>query len=267
MWAEQRMIESLGDHGVDPSDLVPALMTTHTVKNPEYDPVARKRKDLDEAARDQEDLDSEGDAPPAYEVAQTPKAEEKVHMEDPIPSYSEPEATEPMTTPRIPTISPVTQTTVNPFGDEDEGILSSGPPPKPVSSRTTSTSRPGPSRLSSFNADDDDGDIGRSVSPSASHMSLPEQRRPSKSPSTPPTPILIRTEPEHDPEKRPPQDHRVESPTPEKSLEEDFEMPEEQAPLPSLPGVSTKMSTTDEVITLDIRWTVVSRPRMHILRY
>ena len=39
------MIESLGEHGVLPMDLVPALMTTHTVANPEYDPeAARQRK-------------------------------------------------------------------------------------------------------------------------------------------------------------------------------------------------------------------------------
>lgn len=34
------MIDQLGDHGVTPADLVPSLMTTHTVANPEYDPEA-----------------------------------------------------------------------------------------------------------------------------------------------------------------------------------------------------------------------------------
>ena len=38
------MIENLVDHGVQPSDLVPALMTTHTVANPEYDPAAAQRQ-------------------------------------------------------------------------------------------------------------------------------------------------------------------------------------------------------------------------------
>lgn len=38
------MIESLGEHGVLASDLVPALMTTHTVANPEYDPEEARRK-------------------------------------------------------------------------------------------------------------------------------------------------------------------------------------------------------------------------------
>lgn len=38
------MIESLANHGVLASDLVPALMTTHTVANPEYDPEEARKK-------------------------------------------------------------------------------------------------------------------------------------------------------------------------------------------------------------------------------
>ncbi|KAG8709814.1 hypothetical protein FRC09_000456 [Ceratobasidium sp. 395] len=47
--AEQKMIESLAEHGVSALDLVPALMTTHTVANPEYDPAEAKRRDAEEA--------------------------------------------------------------------------------------------------------------------------------------------------------------------------------------------------------------------------
>jgi hypothetical protein len=40
------MIETLAEHGVTAMDLAPALMTTHTVANPEYDPVeARKTQE------------------------------------------------------------------------------------------------------------------------------------------------------------------------------------------------------------------------------
>lgn len=42
--AEQKMIENLAEHGLQPGDLVPALMTTHTVANPEYDPVEAQRQ-------------------------------------------------------------------------------------------------------------------------------------------------------------------------------------------------------------------------------
>ncbi|KAJ7083377.1 hypothetical protein B0H15DRAFT_423801 [Mycena belliarum] len=41
---EQKMIESLAQHGVQAADLVPALMTTHTVANPEYDPAEARRQ-------------------------------------------------------------------------------------------------------------------------------------------------------------------------------------------------------------------------------
>jgi hypothetical protein len=50
------MIESLGEHGVTAMDLTPALMTTHTVANPEYDPV--------EARRAQEHAKAQEDEPP-----------------------------------------------------------------------------------------------------------------------------------------------------------------------------------------------------------
>ncbi|KAF5385181.1 hypothetical protein D9615_000938 [Tricholomella constricta] len=53
---EQKMIESLAEHGVVAMDLVPALMTTHTVANPEYDPAEARR--LAEE-REKDDVDNE----------------------------------------------------------------------------------------------------------------------------------------------------------------------------------------------------------------
>ena len=38
------MVETLAEHGLQPRSLVPALMTTHTVGNPEYDPAEAKRQ-------------------------------------------------------------------------------------------------------------------------------------------------------------------------------------------------------------------------------
>ncbi|KAI0688129.1 hypothetical protein BC835DRAFT_1285331 [Cytidiella melzeri] len=50
---EQKMIDTLAMHGIQAKDLVPALMTTHTVANPEYDPAeAHKQSEL----RDAEEL-------------------------------------------------------------------------------------------------------------------------------------------------------------------------------------------------------------------
>jgi Protein of unknown function (DUF726) len=56
---EQKMIESLGEHGVLAMDLVPTLMTTHTVANPEYDPEEAKRKaEEDDEEEDEDDKES-----------------------------------------------------------------------------------------------------------------------------------------------------------------------------------------------------------------
>ncbi|KZO96421.1 DUF726-domain-containing protein [Calocera viscosa TUFC12733] len=63
--AEQKMIESLAEHGVTASDLAPALMTTYTVKNPEYDPVEARRKKEAEA-EDQEGQQVISDPAPPY---------------------------------------------------------------------------------------------------------------------------------------------------------------------------------------------------------
>ncbi|KAF8971813.1 hypothetical protein BDZ97DRAFT_1723539 [Flammula alnicola] len=58
---EQKMIESLAEHGVIASDLVPALMTTHTVANPEYDPEEARRKAEDVANNHPDPIDSDDD--------------------------------------------------------------------------------------------------------------------------------------------------------------------------------------------------------------
>lgn len=41
------MIDSLAQHGVQASDLAPSLMTTHTIANPEYDPVEAKKQEME----------------------------------------------------------------------------------------------------------------------------------------------------------------------------------------------------------------------------
>ncbi|KAG9308953.1 hypothetical protein JVU11DRAFT_11255 [Chiua virens] len=48
--AEQKMIDSLALHGVQASDLAPSLMTTHTIANPEYDPVEAKKLEMEKAS-------------------------------------------------------------------------------------------------------------------------------------------------------------------------------------------------------------------------
>lgn len=53
------MIESLADHGVQAADLAPALMTTHTVANPEYDPVEGKKQEVQRKLDEEEAIRNE----------------------------------------------------------------------------------------------------------------------------------------------------------------------------------------------------------------
>ncbi|KZT73244.1 DUF726-domain-containing protein [Daedalea quercina L-15889] len=73
---EQKMIDSLAMHGIQAKDLVPALMTTHTVANPEYDPVEAQRQADEHLAVEMAKLDAleEDSADVSDSLAPTPKA-------------------------------------------------------------------------------------------------------------------------------------------------------------------------------------------------
>ncbi|KAF8518611.1 hypothetical protein JB92DRAFT_2902377 [Gautieria morchelliformis] len=69
---EQKMIETLAEHGVQAMDLVPSLMTTHTVANPEYDPAEAQRQEAE--TREKERLrgeDEKNDIPEDKSDGQT----------------------------------------------------------------------------------------------------------------------------------------------------------------------------------------------------
>ena len=53
------MIESLAEHGVQAADLAPALMTTHKVANPKYDPVEGKKQEMQQKLDEEEKLRKE----------------------------------------------------------------------------------------------------------------------------------------------------------------------------------------------------------------
>jgi hypothetical protein len=99
------MIESLAKHGVEAMDLVPSLMTTHTVANPEYDPAEARRKAdmLQESQSDNDDPDSpDSDSDGSEETA----------VELPLPPSSPAVPTTPN-----PTTPKTFQTTARVFGD------------------------------------------------------------------------------------------------------------------------------------------------------
>lgn len=93
------MIESLAEHGVDPSDLVPALTTTHTVKNPEFDPVAKMKAESEaetvrEEAEEEEIVEKIAEAGPSSPARSIRKKVENPFGDDddedelPLPSSS-----------------------------------------------------------------------------------------------------------------------------------------------------------------------------------
>lgn len=236
---EQRMIDSLAEHGVDPSDLVPALMTTHTIRNPEYDPAEVKRQqerdteEAEEQARVVKESAKEGDA--AKEPESKPKSEPRnrtrgasllSQSHKPINPFGdddddEEEAARPLPSKQL---STDTKKSINPFGDDDDEDNEALPRPAP--SRTTS----GTMSIPKTPVEEVEADIGAPAllieesSASTGNALAPQQSRSSQTTNLPPSNDGAR------------------------------EMPIESQPLP---GVSTSLSRTDENVTLDIRWTIL----------
>lgn len=302
------MIENLAEHGVDPSDLVPALMTTHTVNNPDFDPKEKERVDLEEALRkeaeaddeaereakaeeerrvvvkDQGASDTETEPPPPYEVeersisfatspvgetASSPSLElfsksiNPFGFDDDDDNGPKPplRTKSPLSAGSFPTdsstiLSP--HANVNPFGsdDEDEGSLS-----------TPETRAPGAqSRIQTLPSfEKDEGDIGSAHSPSLPEPSKSSLDAVSESTAGPPAPCQPQSLPTEDASQstsgatEEPSADTKQTPRSESVTLFDAADPQAPAPLPALPGVSTSLSTTDEHVTLDIRWTVVSK--------
>ncbi len=234
------MIESLAEHGVDPADLVPALMTTHTIKNPEYDPAEAKRQEAlakqERARKEQEvedgfDTDSEDEAPPPpYESAGTPV--------QPLRSSNTPEARPNLAESKS---FQGKNRAANAFGyDDDDGditsLASAEAGPSRSRSATISSLRSGnvveEGGIAAF-GNEDEADIA--VTSPAKET---EQEAGSTTPKAPvPQNLPVGSDVDG-----------VRAKPPESSAAE-------SAPLP---GVSTSLSKTDENVTLDIRWTIVS---------
>jgi len=189
--AEQLMIESLAEHGVVAEDLVPALMTTHTVKNPEYDPKAAKEAEAedesgqgereDESGEGEREWDShsEQDAPPPYEPSPLPNL--------PTESTSVTEKTGEITprksTTPLPALDKSRPKSINPFGDdsdEDEAPVTA----KALHTKSTSPSRsPQPRRKSTNPFGSDDEEDGLPSFASSSRPSVVARKSTERMPS------------------------------------------------------------------------------------
>lgn len=211
------MIEQLAEHGVTSADLVPSLVTTHTVPNPEYDP---------EAAREaQEEAEREAQEEAEQAAREAEAAAEKAEWLEHEQSLAE-------------------QT-----GDLTLRESDTEAPPYPAGQ-----SDPKRSKEKDRNSDDE-GDIGQSTRSSEDNDAppqyddVPKATSPTKVSSLPSTPKTatkptVRTEEgsaEGDKDGDEP-----ESPT---NLVQPLPN--------TLPGVTTNLTAADETVTLDIRWTVL----------
>ncbi|KAI0964105.1 hypothetical protein AcW1_001004 [Taiwanofungus camphoratus] len=104
---EQKMIDSLATHGIQSKDLVPPLMTTHTVANPEYDPTEAQRQAEERVASDTAHLDD-------LESLSTDVSETAHSLSSPSPSDDPP-------TPHQAVVKPV-QTTAKVLEDTSSSV-------------------------------------------------------------------------------------------------------------------------------------------------
>jgi hypothetical protein len=111
------MIENLADHGVQAMDLVPSLMTTHTVANPEYDPEEAKRQaDGTASSLDHPNFDDDDDDDISVQTLVEPQQTPKEDTTPGIPPGSL-TPTSPNTFPSANTTSNPTQTTAKVLTD------------------------------------------------------------------------------------------------------------------------------------------------------
>ncbi|OAV87289.1 hypothetical protein PTTG_09279 [Puccinia triticina 1-1 BBBD Race 1] len=198
---ERQMIQQLAEHGVLAEDIVECLITTHTVKNPNYDPDASdsntsdgsERKSFEHSSSQSVSDDASLRSRSSMENAWTNKNEntnpfgssDSDGFRTSFQSGGEPFASDPASS-NIPWAS----------GSESSSLPKSDPPPEPVKEEVDDSETPKPSK-----------------------NSFP-------------------------PHSEPP--NREEQPTPEPD-----ELPN------TLPGISKTISASDEMMTLDIRWTVL----------
>lgn len=231
------MIDSLAEHGVNSMDLVPALMTTHTIKNPEYDPLEARRQEV--IAEEREEEEEEEKKMLEEKQKEQAKEQEKLKAEN---AKSQNRARV-----RSGTLLSTSKKPINPFGDDEDEEDSSGdiagstaPPPYALSPslremgpRRTSSNTVSPSLTSPV--EETEGDI----TALASHLEDTDLLEPN----------INGQEPKLNRGPTRPSEHDDTS-----YVREATGMPEESK---ALPGVSTTLSKTEENITLDIRWTIL----------
>lgn len=264
------MIEQLAEHGVTAEDLVPSLVTTYTVENPEYDPEAaftaaqeaeeQGKKDAEEAERIRIEQEEKRQAD---EEAVLAAAAEKLRLEEEAGRVAR----------EVAKIERRESAARDPFGQDDSDPRT--PPRSPSvksfrspSLRSPSTKSPkSPHTPRRFPSWDDGGDIGGALDPVSESKplgidtSVASSLEPSPeiaTPTFPPPAIASPLEEPPTPKATPPTLEAETPSVPSTPLTPTHQPDNFLTPLPSsLPGVSTTLSTADKLITLDIRWTIL----------
>ena len=253
------MIESLAEHGVMAADLVPALMTTHTVRNPEYDPAAaRAIPEENEIAEEEHDgveeslaqTDAQYSEKETFEDTEQKESSVAILEHNDMPRFSPSDPfgqEEPLELAPPPYEAPKPRReklgkNVNPFGDDEDSdggdiTMLASPPVQTRSVAVTAQVLP----------DVEEGDIAATLE----DMKVSDDRTPTASLSpTRGVSTLAQTAAS---------EAKAEA-KPTNAAEVVKQGVREEGPKQSeaLPGVSTALSKTDQNVTLDIRWTVVS---------
>jgi len=199
---ERQMIQQLAEHGVSAADLVECLITTLTVKNPNYDPEASASgsSKSDECPSDTASDNASFRSGSSMENAWTAK-NDKPELFDSSDSGG---------------FRASFKSVGEPFGSDSASSLpwaSGSVPSKP------SESDPAPSEFSSSSQPLQDPQIDGSATPKPTDSSFPSRSEPPDQAQT--------------------------------SSAETDELPN------TLPGISTTITPSDEMMTLDIRWTVL----------
>ncbi|TNY21383.1 hypothetical protein DMC30DRAFT_350744, partial [Rhodotorula diobovata] len=143
--AEQRMIEQLAEHGVTAEDLVPSLVATYTIDNPEYDPEAAELAahegdialETEQARREREEqVRAEREREPPESDYPSPVPVPDSASEIPPSSSSSSFSTDEPTTPRAKSPAPPAYDDASPGSRQPDNFLDPLPSSLPGVSKT-----------------------------------------------------------------------------------------------------------------------------------
>ncbi|GAA6051497.1 hypothetical protein JCM3770_004563 [Rhodotorula araucariae] len=258
--AEQRMIEQLAEHGVTAEDLVPSLVATYTIDNPEYDPeaaeLAAQESDIALASGIEREADEKKRERDEHARPDRADGDDVQDLEDRLGIMAlgaEGDESE--------DVGYVRREVRKIERRASEAVLRGSPSGSPRSPRSTrspqSPQTPTKRGRNAFDAFYDGGDIGSALdSPSA--PSLADSLEPAE-PDYAPTESS--TDRPYLPSDDEPKTPRAASPAlpAYDEVEPKTRQPDNFLdPLPSsLPGVSKTLTHLDKTVTLDIRWTIL----------